>query len=281
MGVSLNGIELEWRERGEGENTILFVHGFPFNSAMWGHQLAALPPDWRGIAPDLRGFGASEPGDVPVFSMDVLATDLVALLDHHNIDRVVLCGLSMGGYVVFEFWRRYSERVRALVLCDTRAAPDAPDTQRARRGLADRVRAEGPGPVVDALLPKLLSPSTSRKKRRVADMVRAMMEETAPETMARALLGMAARADAEPLLRTIDVPVLVIVGADDTITGRGQAEMLARGIRGARLELIEAAGHLPPLEQPEEFNAIVAQFLAGLPKGAVPSRSGLTFQPPR
>jgi len=276
MGVTVNGVELEWRERGEGD-VVVFIHGFPFNSAMWGHQLAALPADWRAIAPDLRGFGASEIGPDPVFAMDLLARDLAALLDHLNIERVVLCGLSMGGYVAFEFWRQCAERVRAIVLCDTRASADAPDTQRARRSLAERVRREGPAPVVDALLPKLLSPLTVRKQPGIVAMVRAMMEETPPETMARALLGMAARADADTLLRTIDVPTLAIVGADDAITSRGQAEMLARGIRGARLELIESAGHIPPLEQPEEFNNVLGQFLTGLPRNSLSTRTAFGF----
>jgi len=272
MGVTVNGVELEWRERGDGD-AILFIHGFPFNSAMWGHQLAGLPAGWRGLAPDLRGFGASEIGGEPVFGMDVFAADLAALLDQLGIDRVVLCGLSMGGYVAFEFWRRFGERVRGIVLSDTRASADSPDTKRARHHLADRVREEGPSPVIGALLPKLLSPSTTRNNKGVVSMVRAMMEETPPETMARALLGMASRADSDPLLRTIDVPVLVTVGADDVITSRGQAEMLARGIRGARIELIEGAGHIPPLEQPDEFNVHLTQFLAGLPKNSLSTRS--------
>jgi pimeloyl-ACP methyl ester carboxylesterase len=273
MGVTLNGIELEWRERGDGD-VVVFIHGFPFNSAMWGHQLAAMPPDFRGLAPDLRGFGASDLGSEPVLTMELLARDIAGLLDHLGIERVVLCGLSMGGYVAFEFWRQFADRVRALVLCDTRAAADSGDTQRARKVLADRVRSEGPGPVIEALLPKLLSPSTARKREKgVAPMVRAMMEETPPETMARALLGMADRADAEALLRTIDIPVLVVVGSDDVITSRGQAEMLARGIRGARLELIESAGHMAPLEQPEEFNAVLSQFLVGLPRNSLSTRS--------
>jgi len=272
MGVTVNGIDIEWREHGEGD-AVLFIHGFPFNSAMWGHQLAAMPAGWRGIAPDLRGFGTSEMGADPVLGMDLVARDLAALLDHLQIERVVLCGLSMGGYVAFEFWRQFGDRVRGIVLSDTRASADSPDTRRARHVLADRVRSEGPGPVVDVLLPELLSPATLGKKKGISAMVRAMMEETPPETMARALLGMAARLDSEDLLRTIDVPVLVTVGADDVITSRGQAEMLARGIRGARIELIEAAGHIPPLENPEEFNAVLTQFLAGLPKTTLSTRS--------
>jgi pimeloyl-ACP methyl ester carboxylesterase len=272
MGVKVNGVDIEWRERGDGD-AILFIHGFPFNSAMWGHQLAALPDGWRGIAPDLRGFGASEAGGEPIFSMELFASDLARFIDHLEIERVVLCGLSMGGYVAFDFWRQFGDRVRGIVLSDTRASADSPDTKRARHHLADRVRAEGPAPVIEALLPKLLSSATTRKNKGVVSMVRAMMEETSPEAMARALLGMAARADADPLLRTIDVPVLVVVGADDVITSRGQAEMLARGIRGARIEVVEAAGHIPPLEQPEEFNRHLGQFLAGLPRNSLSTRT--------
>lgn len=272
MGVKVNGVDIEWRERGSGD-AILFIHGFPFNSAMWGHQLAALPDGWRGIAPDLRGFGASELGEAPILGMDLLAADLAGLLDQLEIERVVLCGLSMGGYVAFEFWRQFGDRVRGIVLSDTRAASDSPDTRRARHQLAERVRSEGPAPVIEALLPKLLSPSTRRKQAGEVSMVRAMMEETPPETMARALLGMAARTDADPLLRTIDVPVLVVVGSDDVITSRGQAEMLARGVRGARIEVVEGAGHIPPVEEPDEFNSHLLQFLSGLPKNSLSTRS--------
>jgi pimeloyl-ACP methyl ester carboxylesterase len=274
MGMPVNGIEIEWRERGSGD-VILFVHGFPFNSAMWGYQLSALPPRWRGIAPDLRGFGASGQGGADVYGMDLFAHDLAVLLERLAIERVVLCGLSMGGYIAFEFWKQWPERVRALVLCDTRAGPDSPDAQRARRNLAERVMAEGARVVVDAMLPKLLAPATLKKKPGVVAMVRAMMEETPAPTLARALLGMAVRPDSEPVLSTIDVPVLVVVGNDDAITSRGQGEMLARGIRGARLEVIPAAGHLPNLEQPEEFNQILIQFLAGLPRDTVSTRGVL------
>jgi pimeloyl-ACP methyl ester carboxylesterase len=264
MGAKLNGIELEWRERGAGQ-VILFVHGFPFNSAMWEPQLKALPEGWRGIAPDLRGFGASTDGTEDVFDMDLFARDLAALLDHLDIDRVVVCGLSMGGYVAFRFWHLFRSRVRALVLADTWAGPDSPEAARARARLADGVRQEGIRPVVDALLPKLVSFSTRHNQKGTVETIRAMMRETPPESMAKALLGMARRPDSEDLLRTIDVPVLAVLGSEDAITTRGQAEMLARGIRGGRLEIIEGAGHVSNMEQPDAFNRALEQFLTGLP----------------
>jgi 3-oxoadipate enol-lactonase len=271
MGARINGTEMEWRDHGTGD-AVLLIHGFPLNSAMWGEQLTALSADWRVIAPDLRGFGASDPGSEPVFTMDLLARDLAGLLDHLGIERVVVCGLSMGGYVAFEFFRQFRHRVRALVLCDTRAVPDSAETQRARGTLAERVLAENTTrPVVEGLLPKLVCSLTTRKNPGVVAMVRAMMQEGQPDSVARLLHGMATRADSEPLLRDIDVPTLIVVGSDDVITNRGQAEMLARGIRGARLEIIAASGHLPPVEQPDEFNQILAKFLEGLYRSAEPA----------
>jgi 3-oxoadipate enol-lactonase len=265
MGARINGVDMEWREQGVGA-PILFVHGFPFNSAMWGPQLAHLPAGWRGIAPDLRGFGASAGGNGDVYSMELFARDLAALLDHLDIDKVVVCGQSMGGYVTLQFWRLFPERVSALVLCDTRAGPDTQDARQGRERLAQRVQEEGVAPVIDSLLPRLVSRSTHKDRPGVLELVRAMMTETPPDTMARALRGMATRPDAEQLLRTIGVPTLIVVGSEDAITNRGQAEFLARGIRGARLETIDEAGHLPNLEQVEPFDRALHSFLAGLPQ---------------
>jgi pimeloyl-ACP methyl ester carboxylesterase len=265
VSARINGVELEWREQGEGA-PILLIHGFPFNSAMWGPQLAQLPQGWRGIAPDLRGFGASAGSDDAVYTMELFARDLVALLDHLGAEQAVVCGISMGGYIAFEFWRLFRDRVRALVLCDTRAGPDSADARRGRERLAERVLTEGDAVVIDSMLPRLVSMSTRYGQPGVLELVRAMMKETPPETMARALLGMAARPDAEPVLRTIDVPALIVVGAEDAITNRGQAEFLARGIRGARMETIENAGHLPNLEQTDVFNRVLHSFLSGLPQ---------------
>lgn len=266
MGVArLNGVEIEWREAGSGE-PIVFVHGFPFHSVMWAEQLSALPPGWRGIAPDLRGFGASEPGDVAVYTMELFAQDLLALLDHLSIQRAVLCGLSMGGYVLFEFWRLFPQRVRALVLSDTRPGPDSADAKKARESLARRVEKEGNAPVVDGMLPKVLNNTSRYSRPQVVQVIRSMMQETAAATMARALRGMAARPDSEPVLRTINVPCLIVVGSDDAITGKGQAEFMARGIRGSSLEIIDDAGHVPPLEKPADFNKVLNGFLTRLPE---------------
>lgn len=260
-------VNLEWREAGSGE-AVLLLHAFPLNSAMWGPQLSAMPTGWRVIAPDLRGFGASPEVDEDVYTMEAMAGDVIALMDRLGIQRAVVCGASMGGYVAFELWRRFSERVRALVLCGTRAGPDSAEAARARERLAKRIEKEGNDVVVTAMLPKLVSSTTKHMQKGVVAAVRAMMKETPNRTMARALRGMAVRHDAEPVLRTIAVPSLVMVGADDAITGRGQSEFLARGIRGSALVTIDDAGHLPPLEQADDFNKALSTFLVRLPQVA-------------
>lgn len=260
-------VDLEWREAGRGEPIIL-LHAFPLNSAMWGPLLTMLPPGWRGIAPDLRGFGASPDGGESVSTMERMADDVAGLMDRLGLSRAVVCGVSMGGYIAFEMWRLHRDRVRALVLADTRAGPDSPEAAGARERLAQHVEKVGNDVVVETLLPKLISPSTRYQQKGVVESIRAMMKEPAPVAIARTLRGMAVRRDSEPLLRTITVPTLVVVGAEDAITGRGQAEYLARSIPGASLDTIDDTGHLPPLERPAEFARVLETFLARLPQKA-------------
>jgi pimeloyl-ACP methyl ester carboxylesterase len=268
MKATIGGREVSWREAGSGEALVL-IHGFPFDSRMWEPQLGNAPEGWRLIAPDLRGFGGSAAGPEDVYPMELFADDVAALLGHLGIRRAVVAGLSMGGYVTFALLRRHAALVRGIVLADTRAAADSEEARAARVQLAQRVRREGRGPVVDSMMPKLLSDETRRQRPEVGVRVKAMMEATPAETMARALLGMAARPSAEPQLRDIAVPTFVIVGSEDAITDRGEAQLLVRAIRGAQLEVLEGAGHVSSMEHPEAFNAALHRFLAVLPSPVV------------
>jgi 3-oxoadipate enol-lactonase len=253
-------ISLRHREAGDGL-PLLLVHGFPFHAGMWEAQLLGLSDEARVIAPDLRGFGMSDPGGVAPLAMEDHAADLAALLDELEIRQAVVCGLSMGGYVALAFWRLHRDRVRGLVLADTKAAPDTEEARRGRFDLAQRVQDAGTGVAVDALLPKLLSEQTLREQPAVEGRLRQIMEGTLADTVARALHGMAERPDATPLLGEIDVPTLVIAGEDDGLIPPTEARKLAEAIPGARLELIAGAGHVPPMEAPDEFNRIVREFL--------------------
>lgn len=265
--IAIEGARFHWEEAGAGD-PVLFIHGFPFNASQWQPQLGGLSFGWRGIAPDLRGFGHSDVRPDSSFTMDDMADDLRDLLDHLAVEQAVVCGLSMGGYVALAFWRRHGLRVRALVLCDTRAEADTTEGRRSRQELAARVRAEGSAAVAQSLLPSLLAEGTFRDRPDVVATVRGMMEFTPPETLARASLGMAERSDATALLATIRVPTLVVVGAEDGLTPPTHAESMVAAIRAARLAVIPRAGHLANLEDPATFNSVLGEFLADLPKPA-------------
>jgi 3-oxoadipate enol-lactonase len=263
MQAQLDGGRLSWSEAGtQSDDVIVLIHGFPFNSAMWAPQLEDPAPGWRMIAPDLRGFGASEAAAGPQ-TMDGYAQDVSALLNHLRIREPVLCGLSMGGYAIFAFLRQHLRMARALVLCDTRATADTPEAREGRKQLALRVRQEGAAAAVESMLPRLLARPSF--KTLVETRVRQMIESSPPESLVAALRAMATRPDSTPLLRHLGaLPTQVIVGADDVLTPPGEARLLARAIPGSFLEVIPDAGHVPNLERPRAFNAVLHRFLDGL-----------------
>lgn len=261
MEAVIGGRRVGWRERGAGQ-TVLFVHGFPFHGAMWDEQLDRLPDRWRWVAPDLRGFGRSEPGDVAgPLTMERHADDLAELLDHLEVERATLCGLSMGGYVAFAFWRRHPERIHSLVLCDTRSAADDEVARRGRVQAAIRVRREGTGAVAEEMIPRLISETTRRERPEVEARLRAIIESNPPESVARAQEGMAERPDSTALLPTITVPTLLVVGTEDPISPPDEMREMAGRIPDARLRVIDGAAHLPCIERPEAFNRELVHFL--------------------
>lgn len=268
--VSIGEIRLNVFAGGPGA-PLLFVHGFPLDHRMWQPQLDEFVRTHRVIAPDLRGFGQSHVTHDKV-TMERFADDLAALLDALGItEPVVFCGLSMGGYIAWPFVRKYRERLRGLVLCDTRALPDSPEAAEGRHKTAAEVLAHGPEPVVKAMLPKLLSSQTTEERPELPDHLRQMMLGQPPHGIAAALAGMAERPDARELLPEIDVPTLVLVGEDDPISTPDEMQELAAAIPGARFHVIPCAGHLPPLENPEATNAALREFLRELESGSAPA----------
>ena len=243
---------------------LLLIHGFPFDHLLWRHQVAALT-QWQCIAPDLRGAGASRgPIAVDEFSMGAYADDLIALLDRSEVEQVVLCGLSMGGYIAFELLRRFADRVRAAILLNTKAAPDTPEGKLGRDALAARAQEGGVGAVVDALLPKLLAPATQERQPMVVREVREMILRQPVWGVVGALRALRDRPDSTPPLRRIRVPVLVVAGGDDQIAPAAEMEAMAHAIPGARFILVRDAGHMTPLEQPLALNEAISGFLGTL-----------------
>jgi 3-oxoadipate enol-lactonase len=258
----VRGIELAYEVSGAGQPVVL-LHGFPFNRTLWREQAEALKERYRVITVDLRGHGETAATRDPA-TMEEMAGDVAALLDHLRIERVVLGGLSMGGYVALAFYRLFPERVGALILADTRAQADTDEARLAREQTATRALAEGMHTIADAMLPKLLAPSTQEEHPEVVARVREMILNTDPQGAASALRGMAVRRDQTEFLREINCPTLIVVGNLDPITPLADAELMKREIRGSRLEVIAGAGHVSNIERPAEFNHALEDFLREL-----------------
>jgi 3-oxoadipate enol-lactonase len=261
--VAVNGVSLAVEVRGDGP-AVLFLHGYPFDHTIWTHQVAALE-GWCRIAPDLRGMGQSDAPDLG-YSMETYAADLAELLDLLGARDVVLVGLSMGGYVALEFLRRWRERVRALVLVDTRAEADSPEGRLARESSAAMAREQGAAAIAETMLPKVLGASTLSGAPTTVERVRAMMAATPVAGIVGALGAMRDRQDSTPLLGELaGLPTLVLVGDEDEVTPPAQAKAMAEAIPGASLVVIRSAGHVCPLERPVETTDAIVAFLAGLP----------------
>jgi pimeloyl-ACP methyl ester carboxylesterase len=234
---------------------LLLLHAWPIDARMWERQLAAVPGDLPVAAPHLPGFGGSEASG-EVMTMRAAAERALAAMGERGIDRAVVCGLSMGGYVAFEVWRRARERVAGLVLANTRAVADPPEAAAARRALAERLRSEGN--VLAEEPPALLSDGAPEELRA---RVRGWIEDQSPEAIAAALLGMAERPDSTPDLATIRVPTLVLTSTEDRMIAPEVSAEMAGLIPQGRLQTIEGVGHLSNLEAPEAFDAALLEHL--------------------
>ena len=258
--IKLHDFSMAYSENGEGR-PLLFVHGYPLNRRMWQPQIDGLADMARVIAPDLRGHGDSQAVPGP-YSMDLLADDLNALLDALHISQTVyLCGLSMGGYVAFAFYRRYAQRLAGLILAATRAAADSAQARASREQAAQTARQQGVAAIVEGMAAKMLSPQTVEQRPALAVQVKEIMLRTSLEGVLGDLEGMKERPDSTPTLSQITIPTLVIHGADDQIIPLAEAQAMQAAIPNAQMEVISGAGHLLNLEQAETFNAAVRGFV--------------------
>lgn len=242
---------------------LLLIHGFPHDRRLWRAQVAGLQGTARVIAPDLRGFGASD-DPIRAMTMDDHADDLHALLEELGIQKVVVAGLSMGGYIALAFLARYPAVVKGLILCNTRAGADGAEAREGREATARKVMEGGMPELAQVMLPKMLSQERLSTQPGLCSTIKSMMAEQRPAGAVAALRGMAARPDRTDMLTTIGVPTLVITGSEDTLIVPGESEAMAKKIPGSELVIIPGVAHLSNVEAPETFNSAVRVFMAGL-----------------
>ena len=254
---------------------LLFIHGYPLSRMMWQPQLEGLSDIARVIAPDLRGHGnstteISSGRNFSPYSMEMLADDCVHLLDALEIYHpIILCGLSMGGYVSFAFYRKYPHRVAGLILAATRAIADSQAAKENRKVAIDTIKSKGINPVLDSMLSILISPSSKVGNPALITYVREIMHSVSVEGMVGDLLGMMERPDSTPLLADIKVPTIILVGNEDQIIPISEAEAMHAAISDSKLVILPEAGHLLNLEQPDLFNDVVRDYLINSIRGDI------------
>ncbi|MEW9533074.1 alpha/beta fold hydrolase [Microbispora sp. NPDC049125] len=255
-------MQLYARSAGSGLPVVL-LHAFPLSSAMWLAQREGLASVCRVVTPDLRGFGGSRLGEEEP-SIDAMADDVAQLLDQEGIERAVIGGQSMGGYVTMALCRRHPDRLLGVILADTKATADSDAARANRERIAKAVLDDGTAILVEESLPTLIGATTKERRGMVQGRVRGLVQAAPPAAVAWAQRAMAARSDSFGTLRSLQVPALVIVGSEDELSPPSDAEAMAQAIPEAKLAVIDKAGHLSAVEQPEAFNRVVSDFVTSL-----------------
>src|SRR5579864_7988114 len=257
--IKSDDAEIVYWSLGDGPPVFL-LHPFPANHEFWLPVAEVLATKYRVVLPDLRGHGDSDIGEGPA-TMEKHAVDIARVMDDAGVGRAPLIGVSIGGYALFEFWRKYRGRVAALGLCNTKALSDNAEARAGRMQAAADVLQRGNEPFFESMIPRLLGKTTRTTRPDLVDAALAMMRKMSPEDIAQVQRGMAERPDSVEMLKTINVPTLIITGDEDILTGVNEAELMHRHIAGSQLRVIPKAGHYSPWEQPIEAARLLRQFL--------------------
>jgi pimeloyl-ACP methyl ester carboxylesterase len=260
--VKSGDAEIVYWTMGDGSPVVL-LHPFPVHHEFWLPVAGMLATRYRLILPDLRGHGESGIGEGPA-TMEKHAADLARVMDDAGLGRAPLIGVSIGGYVLFEFWRKHRGRVAALGLCNTIAPTDSTDARARRLQAANDVIDRGTEPFFESLIPRLLGETTREARPDLIDGALRMMRKMSPEDIAQVQRGMAARPDSVDTLKTIHVPTLLVTGDEDTFSGINEAEFMHRHVAGSKVRVIPKAGHYAPWEQPQDAARLLRQFLDSL-----------------
>lgn len=261
--IMVNGASLSYEDTGKGEIPIIFIHGFPFDKSIWQPQVEALKQTTRVIAYDIRGFGKSTANrEAP--SIDLFANDLVGLMDGLEIKKAIVCGISMGGYIVMNAVARFPERFEAIILSDTQCIADSIETKEKRYKAIRKIESEGLEEFAKEYTSSIFCKDTISDNPALVQQVRKLILSISVQAVTGTLHALAQRRESCSLLKGISVPTLILCGKEDKVTPVSQSEFLFNTINGSEMRLIEKAGHLSNLEQPETFNEHIHNFLPGL-----------------
>ena len=260
INIKIGDATICYDDFGTSEIPIIFIHGFPFNKETWQPQVEFLRARHRVIAYDIRGFGKSTSGKEES-SIGLFADDLIDFMDALQIKKAIVCGLSMGGYILLNAAHRYPERFEGLVLCDTQCNPDTAEGREKRFDSIKKIEAEGLGDYADASVKNLFCKNTFDTNKKLVSDIHETILTTSPNAITSTLSALANRSDTCPILSEISLMTLIICGKEDVITPPAKAEILNTGIKNSSLVIIEEAGHLSNLEQVDEFNHALGKFI--------------------
>jgi 3-oxoadipate enol-lactonase len=263
--IHVNGVTICYDDLGKGTIPILFIHGFPFDKSSWEPQMEFHSQAHRTIAYDIRGFGKST-GSNEKTSINLFADDLVKLMDALQIHKVIACGLSMGGYILLNAVNRYPERFEAIILCDTQCIADSPEGKEKRYKAIKLIEEGGLNEYADGLIKNVFWKESLNTKKELVERIKTGVLNTSSDAITGTLAALAERDETCSVLETISVPALIICGKEDVVTPLVQSEFLRTNIKDSTLHSIDQAGHLSNLEQPGEFNQLLAGFISRLVK---------------
>jgi len=265
LSIPLNNFHHSYDDFGTGSTTVIFLHGYPFDKSMWQEQLECLKATNRVIACDIRGFGKSTDEETHL-SIDLFGNDLIAFMDKLHINKAIICGLSMGGFIALNVIKRFHERVEALILCDTQCIEDTVEVKEKRFKIIQDINVNGVKDFNEGFIKSVFHKETYSNKKELVESLRRVVFANSEHIITMGLTALAERAETCSILGDINVPTLIICGKEDEVTPLNQSEMMHTNIKGSILRVIENAGHVSNLEHPSEFNQLILDFLTGLNK---------------
>ncbi|MFA9188247.1 alpha/beta hydrolase [Flavobacterium sp. FBOR7N2.3] len=263
LTIPVNNFELSYDDLGEGNVPIIFLHGFPFDKSMWQGQLDFLKSAYRVITVDIRGFGKSTDEKSPL-SINLFAEDLIAFMDELEIQKAIVCGLSMGGFITLNAHERFPDRFEALILADTQCIADTPEVKEKRYEAISEIEVNGVANFNEGFIKKVFHEDSFTNKKELVEELRSVVFSNSEHIIQQGLVALAERSETCSTLDKINIPTLIICGREDIVTPLTESEAMKESIKGATLQVIENAGHVSNLEQPDEFNKHLLDFLTPL-----------------